>query len=717
MINKIKAGFSIQTFTILFVLLAFIGVCNVRGNIYYQYTGQYEEADIDNYIEYVQGYKNVDGVYEVVGEDPQINLNFSDSELGYVYGLKIKTKDNIDLSNVRIYFAEENQGYSEGNSSSWESIKDNTIDFLSSKKLTSIRVDVDCDYSIEEFCIYTEIEYEKIGNNIKYVYVILIALAISVIAAYIKFVNNVIDKILNIIKEYAAKFIRNYKRILVFALCCAGSGIVAVGYEVLKHKITDTAYINKLEIVWLFAIFVITSFVIVFKKYLMKYLHLFAFFVLMVIGTAGIIICPPIDNTSWDDEIHYGRTANLSWNNSNMISQEDHLISGYYYGAYQIGSEKYNREGREQWITLVNSMSNDYQEVVSCNSSISHVHVAYIPAAIGLNIGRGIGLKFTYVFMLGKFMNLLTYAIVFAIAISLYKNNRGRMIVALVGMIPTSIFLASSYSYDWWVIAFSVLGFSILFSKVQKNDTITVFDTIIAMLIVVIAYLPKAIYFPLIFPFLFINKKYFRNKKKSCAVMIIAMLALLATFMMPLLINGAGEGDLRGGSGVNSAEQISYILSNPLEYTDTLITFLKSYLSLDNSQDYLTFMAYCGRANYFTVCIVLLFMCTLMDNNASGPKLYKKGYVGKTIAFLSLFGTVALVATALYISFTPVGSLSIGGCQPRYILPILFMAMYIFGEVNISPSDKTKEKFIVISVLIMSAIYMIGINDLLVARY
>ena len=44
-----------------------------------------------------------------------------------------------------------------------------------------------------------------------------------------------------------------------------------------------------------------------------------------------------------------------------------------------------------------------------------------------------------------------------------------------------------------------------------------------------------------------------------------------------------------------------------------------------------------------------------------------------------LFGTACLVATSMYIAFTPVGMGTINGCQPRYMLPLFFPAMMLLG--------------------------------------
>ena len=68
-----------------------------------------------------------------------------------------------------------------------------------------------------------------------------------------------------------------------------------------------------------------------------------------------------------------------------------------------------------------------------------------------------------------------------------------------------------------------------------------------------------------------VNK--FKDKKQRkiyYAIIIGTAIFLMMTFLLPMLINSPGTGDSRGGSDVNSTEQIKYILSNPLEYSDTL---------------------------------------------------------------------------------------------------------------------------------------------------
>ena len=53
-----------------------------------------------------------------------------------------------------------------------------------------------------------------------------------------------------------------------------------------------------------------------------------------------------------------------------------------------------------------------------------------------------------------------------------------------------------------------------------------------------------------------------------------------------------------------------------------------------------------------------------------------------------IFGTACLVWTALYLDFTPVGSMVINGVSPRYYLPLIFPLSLIFINQKVRCSMK-----------------------------
>jgi uncharacterized membrane protein len=84
-------------------------------------------------------------------------------------------------------------------------------------------------------------------------------------------------------------------------------------------------------------------------------------------------------------------------------------------------------------------------------------------------------------------------------------------------------------------------------------------------------------------------------------------------------------------------------------------------------------------------------------------------HTNKLIRFSSLIGcfmALCLAATALYISFTPVGENTIAGCQVRYIVPVLFPILYMITPDSIVNNLK-KNLYYTLPIIYMATIFMI----------
>lgn len=174
------------------------------------------------------------------------------------------------------------------------------------------------------------------------------------------------------------------------------------------------------------------------------------------------------------------------------------------------------------------------------------------------------------------------------------------------------------------------------------------------------------------------------------------------------MAGGTGTGDVRGGGDINSIEQIKFILSNPVQYTKILLHFLKSYLSPDNSFWYLTYLLYYGQAQYFTICLCIIAVVTMVDNAVGRSDIEHNIPKYKWVMAGSSFITIALVATALYIIFTAVGKDTVAGCQPRYILPILFPFLYFNIGLKVELEDSVKRDLFMVSTSVMMIVYLYG---------
>ena len=79
--------------------------------------------------------------------------------------------------------------------------------------------------------------------------------------------------------------------------------------------------------------------------------------------------------------------------------------------------------------------------------------------------------------------------------------------------------------------------------------------------------------------------------------------------------------------------------------------------------------------------LVILILVAATDLNEHSFRYAKWRY--RVAGSLLLVGTSALMASALYVSYTAVGSNTIEGCQGRYLLPLVipFLALFFNSKI------------------------------------
>ena len=514
--------------------------------------------------------------------------------------------------------------------------------------------------------------------------------------------------------HYVSIIKENWKKIILTIVIIAGCA--AFGWIVERYLSADSAYANPYR-AYTFAVaaFIIT-FTIVFYKYLWKHVHVFFMALVMLMGSV-YIISQPATPLSYDEQLHYGNTAYISWGATDRMSVSDYYIYSMY--TQKTYFNIFQKEEREAWVEEINVIDGQNQ-FIGFLAPTGIIQTPYFLTAIMLYIFRIFRLNFVTRYVLGKFINLFIYACCFGLSIKMLQG-RGRLLVSMIGLIPMHLLLASSYGYDWWVIAFVVLGFAVFISELQKYDKISTKKFALSTILICIGMLPKAVYFPLLFPMMLLKKGRYEDSKKCRGITVLGAVFLVLSFVLPLVISvdaGAvgGGGDIRGGSDVNAAGQIAYILSNFGEYLKMLFNFLKEYLNPDDSFEILTSTAYHGVGPYYSVCLIVIMLATFLDN--SKENVFKNREPLTVFgSYIGCFGAVVLVVTALYVAYTAVGDVTVNGCQARYLLPIIFPFLYFLGENQIDVSDKIKGKVYAWGSVLMALVYLIMIYDAFVIKY
>lgn len=398
-----------------------------------------------------------------------------------------------------------------------------------------------------------------------------------------------------------------------------------------------------------------------------------------ITGVMFVMELPATTKGSWDDKVHYSKVHQISYIAHYKLTKADDAMNTF---VYPITFERDQvRENMRELNASYYGKENVLEEGACSYSSVYNT-VGYIPGAVAHKIGRALHLPYVMIFYMGKFANLFVYIAVIYHAIKRLRS--GKWLLTTMALFPTLIYIASNYSYDYWVNAWTMYGFSYIFSVMEQEKKINITDFFKIWGSFFLGLGPKAIYFPFLMFAFFIPSKCFSSKKENRLFKIgtiLVMFVIVSSFMTGFLINGPGSGDARGGSGVNATLQVQFILEHPLEYTKILLGYLfGDYLRISNSNDYTNFMYTLGYSIFGSVSMFLVLVTMHLDHPKKKIFNWKHRVIGGGI----LFGTVCLVATALYISYTTVGLQTIVGCQYRYLLPVLFPVFMLAGHYKIT---------------------------------
>lgn len=420
---------------------------------------------------------------------------------------------------------------------------------------------------------------------------------------------------------------------------------------------------------------------VVLKDYIATKPEYFFLIASLVITTVMITATPVLHHATWDSETHYRRSLEQSYVGYVPYTQADKVITSNIYA----GGSGLDLENAEDSKAYLDGLYNcGVVEIKDVPLRVLLKNVANLPHSAGMYVARMLGLSLYNIIRLTKLFNALAYCVVCFFAI---KNLRyGKTLLTCILLLPTSLFMAANISYDPFIIAFIALGFSFYVNELQNPEReVNLKNMIYAILFTVIGCVSKAAYFPLIaIMFIMPFNRFSSAKRRKLYYLIVAcgMMALILYFAIPYLSNIESHGDLRGGSDVSALGQIKHILAAPLEYTRILLNFLSEYLSVDVASEYTGFFAYYGKTGNSLILIAVMVVVAFTDNMKI--ELGEKRWLKNLYIYVVLFGIACLIATWLYIDFTPVGHNAINGCQPRYLLPLLLPALSFVGFKGLS---------------------------------
>ena len=444
-----------------------------------------------------------------------------------------------------------------------------------------------------------------------------------------------------------------------------------------------------------------------------KKLEWVCFAVIMAFGSFFVIFSPVFDVL--DEPAHYARSEYLS--EGNLILQNDNeklsFSKDYETLAKMMGYTGMNRlEPKVNFFhsELFSKKHNPEKQVeTKVKATRPYSTLSYIPSALGLFIGKIISNgNLGVMFYLGRFFNLLMYALMAFVAIRM--SGRWKLLVGFFAVQHLPIYISASFSQDAFFYGLSLLIFAKFIQLFDKEELIDIRDVLEITILSVLMIFSKLPNIMLIGLMLFIPMKRYKNKKIYALNFVGILVVIFIGLLWMKSYSSIEPTDLP--SKVNSGDQISFILSNPKSFFQTLMISLMG--SASKLSQYFTFGWYhkysdLAYLSYLPLLGVMLFMYPVkLRHKING--WFKFAVIGVTL------GVIILTNVIMYLSFTDVGAKVMNGVQGRYfygvfiLLPFVFNLSHLFfkedSSGNLSYFNEEKFNRIIMMASICSLIWM-----------
>jgi predicted membrane protein len=338
---------------------------------------------------------------------------------------------------------------------------------------------------------------------------------------------------------------------------------------------------------------------------------------------------------------------------------------------------------------------------IDFSTSALYSPLCYLPQAIGIGVGRILHLPTTLTFYTGRLANFACFLMIIYFALKYMPIKKNSFLCLL--LLPIVFQAAVSLSPDALTIAvaLSLISF-VLYMKYTKKGLMTNKEFALMGVLCVFMSMLKIVYLPICFLIFLIPKERFKNNKeryiKTISILLVAILINLVWLVY------SSKFLIESNPGVNSGEQVKFILTHPISYLKILMdTLTDNYLTyvMTGMGSSLGWLAIYINQSYLFLYLILIIFVVVTDQDKK--KKLKEGEKW-WIALLTI-GVIVLIFTSLYVQWNPVGNSMINGVQGRYFMPVALMGILLIG--NKVKFDLNKRMNYITTFIIFFNVYII----------
>lgn len=410
-----------------------------------------------------------------------------------------------------------------------------------------------------------------------------------------------------------------------------------------------------------------------FRGYLGRHIEVGFLAVCLSVGMLTIYALP-VNKIGYDEEVHLYRIMGIASLPGGMNVNQ--TIFNYMIPSLDTWPENQPGSAKEQQVLreYVNERGNYKTGDIHLEPEMpAGAVLAYLGQALVLKICKGLSLPWGIMFTLGRLGNLFVYAWLMTEAIK--RTPVGKVIMSVIGLMPTSLFMACTYSYDAWVMGWLYLGSACLLKEILTPEKKLSWKTYGGILLCfLLGCSAKAVYAPMVLIALLLPEEKFKDKRQMWLMrggIVLVFLGMMASFILPVLIAPKETGDVRGGE-TSEVGQMTYVLGHFFGYLQILFTNIFANLpKMTFGRDIFSVQGHLADSPFTWLAMGLAAYTVITDTRTTVQtelRLWHKFWI-----FLMLGASVLLVWTSMYIAYTVPGQMTIAGVQGRYYLPILYL--------------------------------------------
>lgn len=433
---------------------------------------------------------------------------------------------------------------------------------------------------------------------------------------------------------------------------------------------------------------------------------------MLVVGVCYIAVIGPLksnDETSHYIGAYWLSNALLGFDMSSLPMRADDLAFYEKWRAVTLEHKDQFAQLHDGFSIFANNADLvTYAENLNKNPLNSPVQMYFFPA-LGLSIGRLFGLGAVPAYYLGRALALAAFSTVAYVAAR--NAPLGKPVFMIVGLLPMTMELSSSFSYDGPTIALALLltsfCFKAIYAEKQAVSTLIIIATASILLVPL-----KVVYSSIVFLVLMIPSKTFPSKSSSMLYKTFLLIGCALTFAATRLSAALAivESDVTSFSITGEYDTYSLfdLLEHPLWATHVFLnSFFErldfkvfTYLGSNMGQNNLSPIG----CNSVSIGFLLILLFALMSQNSTERPALKVTILCMTCIALSAFA----IELTMFIGNAARGSNVIIGVLGRYFIPLTPLLIPLFANTRLSRSYPTP-KALLYGALCLNMMYAIDI--------